>query len=365
MAEPSSDAVFPYPPEYPLTYSQYIHFRGAPEKRLPFLPLDYGDVTIFAQSELLKNRLLVDFERCPVERSGIMLGEYIVMEDGLILIDRKGNPISINFPDAFLTAGRVFDAVNKREFWLRRQSVLEHWDAIPMIEDAAIFSHIYHNNYYHFTFEFMQNFRLLASYESSHIIIPRKILSLKFQLDLIQRALGDRRVVFPDSPVRVKNPVITQSWQSYESLRWIRQLMGIQVPSGGRRYFIRRSPAKSRNGNNIAETPRFKAFLDKWHFEAIDFGNGEFSMEEQILKLSGAAVILSPHGAGLTNLSYLNPPLTVIELFSRHVLSASFMQIAIALGFKYYGFISDTVDEIGSMLPDVDQLETIMERIGR
>lgn len=67
--------------------------------------------------------------------------------------------------------------------------------------------------------------------------------------------------------------------------------MGIKAAPGGRRYFIKRSPAKSRLGNNIAETPEFKQFLAKWNFEAVDFGNGEYSIEEQIQKLSGASVI--------------------------------------------------------------------------
>ena len=290
-----------------------------------------------------------------------MLGEYVAMEDGLLLIDRRGNTISINLPEGFITARTVFDSVNTREFWERRQSLLENWDSMPLVEDAAVFSHVYHNNYYHFTFEFMQNIRLLAAYEASHVIIPRAILRLKFQLDLARRGLGDRKVIFPDAPVRVKNSILIQSWQSYEGLRWIRQLMGIKAAPGGRRYFIKRSPAKSRLGNNIAETPEFKQFLAKWNFEAVDFGNGEYSIEEQIQKLSGASVIFSPHGAGLTNLSYLNPPLTIVEIFSRHVLSASFIQIAVALGFKYYGHISEHVDEAGSIVPDIPQLEKIMQ----
>ena len=68
----------------------------------------------------------MDFDRCPVERSGIMLGEYVAMEDGLLLIDRRGNTISINLPEGFITARTVFDSVNTREFWERRQSLLKN-----------------------------------------------------------------------------------------------------------------------------------------------------------------------------------------------------------------------------------------------
>jgi hypothetical protein len=362
MTDPSRGAAPVFPPEYPHSYFQNANFRGAQEKRLPFLPLNDGDVTIFSSTELLKNRLLADFERCNVERSGLLLGEYVALEDGLFLIDRKGNPISINFPEAFLTSRRVFDAANTAAFWELRKSLLENWNSLPLIPRGAVFSHIYHNNYYHFTFEFMQNFRLLAAYDVSTVIMPSAILQHNFQRDMIGRALGDRRVIFPDRPVRVLDPVLTQSYQSYDGLRWIRRLMGIPAPSGARRFFIRRSPAKSRPGNNIAETPDFLDFLARWDFEAIDFGNGGLRIEQQIEKIHGAAVILAPHGAGLTNLCYLNPPLTVIELFSRHVLSASFIQIAVALGFKYYTFIADQVDEAGSIVPDIAKLDEIMQQ---
>ena len=350
-----------FPPEYPQSYYQNARFRGAHEKRLPFLPLDHAEVTIFSSSELLKNRLLVEFERLPTERSGIMLGEYVALETGFYLIDRKGNPISINFPDGCATARILYDGVNTREFWNLRQSLLETWDSIPLIDNGAMFSHVYHNNYYHFTFEFMQNFRLLTPYTVSEVVIPRALLALNFQRDLISRALGSRKVVFADRPIRVRNPVLTQTHQTYEGLRWIRGLMGVQAAAGSRRYFIKRSPTKSRPGNNIAETVEFRDFLARWNFESIDFGNGERTIEQQIQMLSGAAVILAPHGAGLTNLAYLNPPLTIIEVFSRHVLSASFIQLAVALGFKYYGFISDELDENGSILPDISQMQTIME----
>ena len=361
MTDPSQSATRVFPPEYPHSYFQNAHFRGAHEQRLPFLPFDPAQATLFSRSELMKNRLLVDFERIQVERSGLLLGEYVALEDGLLLIDRKGNPISINFPEAFLTSQMVFNATNTRDFWLRRQFLLDNWDSLPLIRNGAVFSHIYHNNYYHFTFEFMQNFRLLSSYPVGDVVIPRSILKLNFQLDMIGRALGDRRVVFPDGPVRLVDPVVTQSYQSYEGLRWIRGLMDVRAPAGSRRYFIKRSPQKTRPGNNIAETPEFQAFLARWHFECVDFGNGDHSIDQLIQMLSGAAVILAPHGAGLTNLAYLNPPLTIIETFSRHVLSASFLQIAIALGFRYYGFISEDVDEAGSILPDVPQLQKIME----
>ena len=58
-----------FPPEYPHSYFQNANFRGAAERPLPFLPLGEADVTVASASDLLKNRLLADFERVQMERS--------------------------------------------------------------------------------------------------------------------------------------------------------------------------------------------------------------------------------------------------------------------------------------------------------
>ena len=66
----------------------------------------------------------------------------------------------------------------------------------------------------------------------------------------------------------------------------------------------------------------------------------------------------------MTNISYLNPPLTIIECFGRGFLSASFMQISINLGFPHFGIISEDENSEQCMLPDAERLELIMEEIG-
>lgn len=353
-----------YPPVYPFSFFHSQRFKSDYTKPITYLPLAGQDVEVHSKSPLLHHRLMTDFDHIRFERSGIMLGEYIALEDGLFLMDREGTCISINFPwDSALVAGTPYATVNNPAFWDRRQMLLDTWDTIPVVDNASVFSHIYHNNYYHFTFEFLQNVRLIPSFDVDKVIIPPMILGLGFQRDLLSRTLGSRNVIAGGRPIRMVNPVVVQTYQSPEGLHWLRQTMKFPARPGRNRYYIRRTPTKKRRGNNIAESPDFLAFLERHGFKSIDFGNGERLVAEQVAMLDEASVIIAAHGAGLTNIAYLSAPLTLIEVFSRAVLSASFMQLAIALGFAYRGIICEETDADGGIVTDVDLLETFMRGV--
>jgi capsular polysaccharide biosynthesis protein len=292
-----------------------------------------------------------------------MLGEYIATGNGLHLVSRTGNCFLMNFPFDNLTVSHIpYDDVNHPGFWNYRQNVLEYWDSIPVHENASIWSHIYASNYYHFTFEFIQKARILADFNLDLIMIPHMIIKNKFQRDLLSRVIGGSSVIPIDGPIRVRDPAIADGWQSYESLLWLRKVMNISSNPGRNRYYIRRGDSR-RLGSNIADTAEFNNFIKRHNFIAVDFGAGEVPINEQIDMLRDAAVILSPHGAGLTNLAYLNPPLTVIECFSRRVISASFLQISLNLGFKYFGIISEQEDSDSCMIMQPEILENVMDQI--
>ena len=356
-----SQAIFP--PQYPIPYFQSRHFIRNMEAAAAFLPFDHSKAKIYSQTPLLHNRLLADFDRIQFERCGKMLGDYVTTGDGLVLIDRTGNCFSINFPwDSSLVSRRPFDEVNDRAFWDHRRKLLDNWDSVPMAKNATVWSHIYHTNYYHFTFELLQKARLASDYPIDFVLIPHLILSRQFQRDLLSRVIVSSQVVPMKGFIRVVDPVIADGWQSDRSLTWLRQTMNFGTGPGENRYYVRRATSK-RSANNISESADFLDFIRKYEFKVVDFGTGEIPVAEQIDMVRGASIILSPHGAGLTNLAYLNPPLAVIECFSRRVLSASFMQIALNLGFRYFGIISEHEDTEKCIVTDVALLEQIMEQI--
>ena len=99
-------------------------------------------------------------------------------------------------------------------------------------------------------------------------------------------------------------------------LLWLRGKMNIARPQAAGVLLVRRESGQASHRRQIAAGPEFLDLLARYGFETVDFGSGEHTIEQQVEMLSGAEVVLAPHGAGLTNLTYLNAPLTLIEVFS-------------------------------------------------
>jgi hypothetical protein len=350
-----------HPPIYPWSAFDDRRFLSAWSK--PILPEQDGPGrnTVHATSEVLRQRLLSEYNRVAYEVVGILQGDYGVGGNGMMLYDRGGACISINFPIESSALSRMpYEQANDDLLRLNRAQLYEDWDNVPVIQNAAIFSSIYHTNYYHYTFEFLQKFRLIRDLDVQNVLLPAEALDAPFKRDLVTRAAG-HRALFPTShAVRVFNPVIVQAHQSAEGISWLRGLFETNAEPGGRKYYVRRNPAKARLGSNIAESAAFLQMLNAYDFTIIDFGNGENSIQDQIHMLDGASVILTAHGAGLTNLTYLRPPIRVLEVFGPAVLSTSFMRISTVLGFDHHVIISNDLNEDGDIVVDCEQIAALL-----
>jgi hypothetical protein len=353
------------PPIYP--WSAFESRRWLAARCSPIVPRGPCEAgfTLHCPSEEMRLRLTSEFDRVSFERVGVLRGEFVVLPEGLILVDRAGAYVSVNFPNEASAVARMpFESANRPKLWDEVQVMRDNWDALPLVENGTVFSHIYYDNYYHFCFEFLQKFRLIEPFGVKTVVMPlmpSPIYGGRAFRELIARALGDHRMIVPiDRPIRLKDPVIAQTYQSDDGLRWLRKLVGRTVQPQGKRYYIRRSPKNARRGNNIAESEDFLNFLQRHDFIEIDFGNGESSVHEQIGKLEGASIILASHGAGLTNLAYLNPPVRVIEIFSRAVISTSFIRISEALGLEHHAIVSEQLDAQGDIVVDCRLLEKLV-----
>lgn len=350
-----------FPPVYP--WSAFDSRRWMEAYRAPVIPRvpPSKNLTVHAESEEMRHRLMSEFDHVHFDRVGRLEGEFVSSDTGLLLFDRAGACLQANFPGGSSMAATLpFAEANQPALWDHAQSLRDCWDTLPLIENAAVFSHIYSANYYHFCFEFLQKFRLIEGYDIRVVVMPSPIYRDGVFREMISQALGDRLLLPASQVARLRNPMLVEAWQSDEGLRWLRAFVGRTLPPEGRRYYIRRNPLKPRRGNNIAETDAFLAFLERHDFTTIDFGNGELSLSQQIDKLQGASFVLAAHGAGLTNLSYLSGPARIVEIFSRAVISTSFIRVSDALGLEHHAIIAETLDEQGDILVDCDLLESLV-----
>jgi capsular polysaccharide biosynthesis protein len=282
-----------------------------------------------------------------------------------MLMNRSGVVVSINYAwDCAPLPGRLWDTVNLPAFWDARAHLQATWDTYPVVEHCAVMGHCYGRNYYHFTYETIQELRLFDAYDVRNLVVAPGLVGRAFQKDLFERAGAGKILYGGNEVVRVVDPVVAQTYQSPTGVHWLRAVMGLETPPGKRRYYVRRTPEAFRKGNNISETPEFLALLARYGFETIDFGNGENSIAQQVAMMRDAGVILAAHGAGLSNLGYLTAPLTVIEVFGRDVLSSSFLQLSVCLGFDYHAVLCDESDEMQCMVVDPQRLSAILDSAG-
>lgn len=355
----------PVTTEYPIPHHFSRHFLSMP--RISPLPVELDDerIQVVSKSPILKGCLLSGLQALRPDVVGVLQGEYAVMPDGFLLLNRAGNWFSINTPlDNPLWSKIPFDKINTNDARSIRIGALEKWDEIPLHENTLIMSTIW-SNYYHYTFDVVPKVRLAEQLGFTNVYIPHDLTKSRYQQSLLYSALGSTPLI-TSGIMRVRNPILAECVQSRDSLLWLREKMKFSAPPGKRRLLVNRSQPKPRVGDNIAQTPEFLELMARYGFETVDFGSGEKTIEEQVEMLSGAEIVLASHGAGLTNLAYLNPPLTVVEVFSAGVLSASFLQIAMHLGLRYYGMIEENVAANGNILVDVEELDRILrETLGR
>lgn len=95
----------------------------------------------------------------------------------------------------------------------------------------------------------------------------------------------------------------------------------------------------------------------------------DHSLEKQISIMSNAKLVVSPHGAGLTNMIFAQTGTSIIELIPDRYLTPMFRQLAFYCGHKYGVIIGKTEDNQNSDKPkfewsiDTKKLKIILESI--
>ena len=112
----------------------------------------------------------------------------------------------------------------------------------------------------------------------------------------------------------------------------------IQKLTGSERIFISREDATHRKLLNEAEVVHV---LKKYGFKIVKLS--ALSFVEKIQLFNSAEVIVSPHGAGLSNIVFCNPGTKVLELFTPTYLLPCFHIISNHVNLDYYYLVGEVV----------------------
>ena len=329
---------------------------------------DLSKIKLVGADDKQKARILSQFDTVKFSYLGRLIGEYAIMSGGMLAIDRNGVPIRLNSsPDDDWIHSSSFQQIEDYcctyRFMSERHDILARWNELPVHRDHYVIAEPHsHHNYYHFHLCFLPKIRKTADSAQTRISLPKEYLERPFQRELLMQ-VGGGRLFYPiDYTVRVIDPLLVQEPFSREGMEWLRKTTGLRASKGNRRIYItRKSTMVGREHGTILETEEFLHFLEANQFETIDFGTGDVTIEEQIRKVDGAGIVLSAHGANLTNIVYLDSGVAVIELFPNYWTQSSYMEIAAVTSLQYYGIVCST-DERGRVLINVDVLARTLEQ---
>jgi capsular polysaccharide biosynthesis protein len=184
--------------------------------------------------------------------------------------------------------------------------------------------------------------------------LPAAYLKQIFQRELVSLCIGSRRFMSFTGCVRINNPTFNHEPFAELDLNWLLGQTKIRARRGSRRIYITRGKSINRK---IIEDENFQKFLSQNRFETIDFGNGETSIFQQIKMLDGAGIVLSPHGANLTNIAFLEAGVSVIEVLPAPWSYASFIEIGLMARLNYACVVNNAIsNKQGDMIADIDYL---------
>jgi len=128
-----------------------------------------------------------------------------------------------------------------------------------------------------------------------------------------------------------------------------------QLP-GLERIYISRGDAQHRRVINEA---KLISFLTEFGFKTVTLN--AMSVVEQALLFSQAKVIVSPHGAGLTNIVFCNPNTKVIEFFSPNYLHPGYWRLSNQVGLEYYCLLGEKQPLATHSRPKTDNISLNLE----
>ncbi|MCM3603367.1 glycosyltransferase family 61 protein [Robertmurraya korlensis] len=216
---------------------------------------------------------------------------------------------------------------------------------------VAVVAAIGSNNYYHWMFDILPRFDLVrkSNIEIDYYVVNQ--CNFSYQTDTLDLLRIPKEKIIQSSTdmfIQSKNLVVpslpgyTTKWASDFLRQYFLPLVENETSPYGERIYITRNDANSRRVVNEEEIINF---LKNHGFTIVCLQN--LSVLEQINMFSKAKYIISPHGAGLTNLTFCQPGTKVIEFFSPNYLNPCYWHLSTFLDLQYHPLIGTGISPKG------------------
>ncbi len=309
----------------------------------------------------------------PTENNSDSYKDGVSRAMGFFKTDMSANntPVrAVAFKDQYIESrwGFVFDspanyiqqsAYLKPETLLRDIANRNLSDAITLPEGNTYFMAYNHDyaNYYHWTLQCLPSLCLYAALKNLNselkLLLPSNLpgfakqyldmLDIDMSTDVQLLPLQDRlffakQLLYPSFLGGEFSFNVSPVMLEYLDCLY-KTKIGNNVHSGengGKKRILYCARLDSSNRRIINE-PEVISFLEV-NFEAEIFLSTGKSVAEQAQKFNSADILISPHGAGMSNLVYCRPGTTIIEIMPDKYINPCFATLALARGCNYHPF---------------------------
>jgi capsular polysaccharide biosynthesis protein len=225
-------------------------------------------------------------------------------------------------------------------------------------------------NYFHWLTECLPRIiTTMKVYKDIPLILPEEFMSLGYVKESLEILKVSVVTYANNEKIVVKNCMLPSHLVpcgfNHEQIYSLKKIFNdfdrfdTAVPKN---IYISRKLAKRRSINNELELIQL---LKKFQFEIIEMELLSFAEQRKLM--AETKILISNHGAGLTNMIFLNNNSKVIELFPRSGrLNTCFYHLASALNLDYYYLINDSDSENmqhSNITVDLIKLESLLLKI--
>lgn len=202
-------------------------------------------------------------------------------------------------------------------------------------------------NYYHFLYDAVARYGIFEESMPGEgidaIVVPHEATYQRALLDLA--GIRSDRLIQPCAGVTVRAErllVPSTPNQALDAPAWVvgwlrnRLLAGERTAPATRLYLTR---GNTPNTRRYLQEDELWPWLEDEGFRRVD--PGALPVQDQIALFDSAEVVVAPHGAGLTNITFCQPGTHVLEMFAPNYVHLGLWTIAHAAGLDYSYLVGD------------------------
>jgi capsular polysaccharide biosynthesis protein len=294
---------------------------------------------------------------------------YIKRYDGQLSLDGRSGLVFMN--------GRA--VIGSTDFPPRERSphYIKHWRNTgkkPSQTHETLISlhHAFDVNYFHFFNNLLEKIKLIDEHNlapSAPLVVSKRLASQRYFIEAAEQGVfGDRQAIAQEdeTPLYARTIYTVKAFDCHEpSFEWLCDRLSVKPNTKTeRRVYIHRGRLAP-NARHFRNQAAIDDLLKAHNIEIFD--PQEHSLREQIETFAAAKLVISPHGAGLTNLMFRrHAPCTVIELFNPGLGTPHYFMMSRQRGFDYHYLMN--LDERGKQNVansecDVEKLDALLKQI--